>query len=227
MPPCSGPLPTSGRGFGPSQRLARMGSGTPSRRMNLSVSRWLKSVTDSEAPTRDSLSALADSRLTGDPTFLMGCWCERFQMHGPAITVIRQLSRLSSRQILREFDSLRGLDEGASHRHAIYHHTHLSDVQLSYSTRHPKLSFYCHGKGHVSNPQRPSPTESRKLHLSFQPIQPAPRRHQRTRTDCADRIASHIGQSDIPGKATRSARHLPGVCDFLLFRDGILSVYHI
>ena len=92
-------------------------------------------------------SALADSRLTGDPTFLMGCWCERFQMYGPAITVIRQPSRLSSRQILREFDSLRSLDKGASH--AIYHHTHLSDVQLSYPTRHPKLSFYCHGEGHV------------------------------------------------------------------------------
>ena len=115
--------------------------------------------------------------------------------------------------------------EGASH--TIYYHTHLSDVQLSYPTRHPKFSFCRHGEGHIWNPQRPSPAKSRKLHLSFQPTQPASRRHQRSRTDCTGRIASHIGRSDIAGKAARSAWHVPGICDFLLFRDGILSVYHV
>ena len=115
--------------------------------------------------------------------------------------------------------------QGASH--TIFHHTHLSDVQLSYPTRHPKFSFHRHGEGHVSNPQRPSPAESRKLNRSFQPTQPTSRRHQRSRTDCTGRITSHISQSDITGKAARSTRHVPGVCDFLLFRDGILSVYHV
>jgi len=114
---------------------------------------------------------------------------------------------------------------GASH--ATYHYTHLSDVQLSYSTCHPKLSFYRHGEEHVSNSQRPTPTKSRGLHLSFQPTQPAARRHQRSRTDRTGRIASHISQSDIVGKAASSTHHVPGICDFLLFRDGILSVYHV
>ena len=118
------------------------------------------------------------------------------------------------------FDPATTHSEGASH--TICYHTHcLSDVQMSYPTRHSKFPFYRHGEGHVSNPQRPSPAKSGKLHLSFQPTQPAPRRNQHSRTDCTSRIASHISQSDIAGKAARSTSHVPGVCDFLLFRDGI------
>ena len=108
-----------------------------------------------------------------------------------------------------------------------HHLAYPSDVQFSYSTRRSEFTFHRHGERDLSNPEGSSPAKSRKLHFSFQPTRPAPARYRRPYADRKKRIPSYISQSDIPRKAARSARHILDVRNLLLFRDGLLSVYHV
>ena len=66
-----------------------------------------------------------------------------------------------------------------------------------------------------------------KFHLSFQRTQPVPRRYQLSRTNRMDRIARQVSQTDIAGEVARSARDVLHVCNFLLFRDRLSSLYYI
>ena len=107
------------------------------------------------------------------------------------------------------------------------HSPHPPNVQLPRSSRRPRFPFRHHGEGHVSDPQKPSLTESRKLHLSFRRTQPTPRSYPCSRTNCTGRIPSQIGQSDSTREAARPRRHALGVCDFFLFWDRVLSAYRV